>query len=1104
MGNKIALDIGISSVGWAVVGDDLKIIDAGSRLFDSADTSKNEDRRSNRGRRRLLRRKANRINELKKMWEVLGLEWSEGFEGNPLILRNKALNEKLTEKELHSVLRNILKHRGISYLEDAIDEDKGNDYQKALAINAKELSERLPCEIQLERYNEFNKYRGDNIVNKSNDVICISNVFTNKGYMKEIERILDCQSKYHEFIDDNFIAKYTEIFSSKRLYYEGPGNEKSRTDYGKYTTKINAETGEFITEDNIFEKLIGRCSVYEDQMRASGSSYTAQEFNILNDLNNLNINGEKLTEKEKRKIVQVILSEKSTNVNMKKIIKSVINVEISSFTGARIDKQDNEIFHTFEAYRKLKKILDENGMDISIFCREELDIIAHILTINTDKESIIEAINRENLKVSQEMIEIFVEFRKKNSKLFNKWHSFSVKLMNELMEDLYRTSKNQMELLADMGVFKSINEKFKEYSEIPYKLVTEEIYNPIVVKAVNQSIKVLNKLILIYGYPDDVIIEMARDKNEDDQKNRIKKFQADNEKELLNIIKKIHDESKIKIHEEIFYRQKTLKTKLRLWNEQKGKCPYSGKTIYINDMLNSPELFEIDHIIPISISFDDSRNNKVLVYRSENQLKGNRTPFMYLKSLNREWNYDKYKILVKDMKCNYKKTSNLLFEESITKQEVVKGFINRNLNDTRYASRVVLNTLQNYFKAHEINTKVKVINGSFTAQLRNKLKLEKNRDESYSHHAIDAITVCYSQLGLNTFMKNLHSIIDYETGEILNIKEYSTMSDEDLYKHLVFYERIKEMNKNIDQIKEKIKYSYKVDKKVNRQLSNETIYGTRMKKDGTIQKISKIKDIYSKDGFEKFKKKMSDKNGKNKLEDFLMYHNDPKSFDLLMKTATLYRDETNPFLAYKEDVGEPIRKYSKNGKGPFITSLKYYDGEVRSHIDISHKYGHEKGAKKVVLDSLKPYRTDVYYKKEDNSYHLAGIKYINFKFTNGEYLLDEDSYNKILVDEKILDEGISYRDIENYGFEFMFSLYKNDIILYEKNGDTYIERFLSRTMPNQKNYIETKPINKNKFDKQNLVGLGKTSKIVKINTDILGNRHYTTKEKFNLGINLDK
>lgn len=137
-----------------------------------------------------------------------------------------------------------------------------------------------------------------------------------------------------------FILHY---WDSKRKYYEGPGNEQSRTDYGKYTTKLNPETGEYVTEENIFEKLIGKCSVYPKEMRASAASYTAQIYNMLNDLNNLTINGRKLEYREKKSIVEEV--QKASSVNMLKIIKKVINEDITTIEGARKDKNDKEIFH---------------------------------------------------------------------------------------------------------------------------------------------------------------------------------------------------------------------------------------------------------------------------------------------------------------------------------------------------------------------------------------------------------------------------------------------------------------------------------------------------------------------------------------------------------------------------------------------------------------------------------------------------------------------------------------------------------------------------------------------------------------------------------------
>ncbi|MDR5650820.1 hypothetical protein, partial [Staphylococcus nepalensis] len=65
------------------------------------------------------------------------------------------------------------------------------------------------------------------------------------------------------------------------------------------------------------------------------------------------------------------------------------------------------------------------------------------------------------------------------------------------------------------------------------------------------------------------------------------------------------------------------------------------------------------------------------------------------------------------------------------------------LVDTRYASKVILNALQDYFKISGIQTKVSVVRGQFTSQLRHKWGIEKTR-ETYHHHAVDALIIAAS------------------------------------------------------------------------------------------------------------------------------------------------------------------------------------------------------------------------------------------------------------------------------------------------------------------------------------------------------------------------
>ena len=1096
----LALDIGIASVGWAVLDKESEnVIEAGSNIFPEASAADNQLRRDMRGAKRNNRRLKTRINDFIKLWENNNLSIPQ-FKSTEIVgLKVRAITEEITLDELYLILYSYLKHRGISYLEDALDDtvSGSNAYANGLKLNAKELETHYPCEIQQERLNTIGKYRGQSqIINDNGEVLDLSNVFTIGAYRKEIQRVFEIQRKYHPELTDEFCDGYMLIFKRKRKYYEGPGNEKSRTDYGIFTTQLDAN-GDYIKKDNIFEKLIGKCSVYPEELRAAAASYTAQEYNLLNDLNNLTINGRKLEENEKHEIVERIKS--SNTINIRKIISDCMGENIDDFAGARIDKSGKEIFHKFEVYNKMRKALLEIGIDISNYSREELDKIGYIMTINTDKEALMEAFQESWIGLPEEVKQCFIDMRKSNGALFNKWQSFSLKIMNELIPEMYAQPKEQMTLLTEMGVTKGTQEEFAGLKYIPVDVVSEDIFNPVVRRSVRISFKILNAVLKKYKALDTIVIEMPRDRNSEEQKKRINDSQKLNEKEMEYIEKKLAVTYGIKLSPSDFSSQKQLSLKLKLWNEQDGRCLYSGKTIDPNDIINNPQLFEIDHIIPRSISFDDARSNKVLVYRSENQKKGNQTPYYYLTHSHSEWSFEQYKATVmnlskkKEYAISRKKIQNLLYSEDITKMDVLKGFINRNINDTSYASRLVLNTIQNFFMANDADTKVKVIKGSYTHQMRSNLKLDKNRDESYSHHAVDAMLIGYSELGYEAYHKLQGEFIDFETGEILRKDMWDENMSDEVYADYLYGKKWANIRNEVVKAEKNVKYWHYVMRKSNRGLCNQTIRGTR-EYDGKQYKINKL-DIRTKEGIKVFAKLAFSKKDSDR-ERLLVYLNDRRTFDDLCKIYEDYSDAANPFVQYEKETGDIVRKYSKKHNGPRIDKLKYKDGEVGACIDISHKYGFEKGSKKVILESLVPYRMDVYYKEENHSYYLVGVKQSDIKFEKGRNVIDEEAYARILVNEKMIQPGQSRIDLENHGFKFKLSFYKNDVIEYEKDGKIYTERLVSRTMPKQRNYIETKPIDKAKFEKQNLVGLGKTKFIKKYRYDILGNKYSCSEEKF--------
>ena len=753
-------------------------------------------------------------------------------------------------------------------------------------------------------------------------------------------------------------------------------------------------------------------------------------------------------------------------------------------------------------------------IDFEKMSRDQLDKLAYVLTLNTEREGIQEALDHEfaDGNFSQEQIDELVQFRKANSSIFGKgWHNFSVKLMMELIPELYATSEEQMTILTRLGKQKTTSSSNKT-KYIDEKLLTEEIYNPVVAKSVRQAIKIVNAAIKEYGDFDNIVIEMARETNEDDEKKAIQKIQKANKDEKDAAMLKAANQynGRAELPHSVFHGHKQLATKIRLWHQQGERCLYTGKTISIHDLINNPNQFEIDHILPLSITFDDSLANKVLVYATANQEKGQRTPYQALDSMDDAWSFRELKAFVRESKSlSNKKKEYLLTEEDISRFDVRKKFIERNLVDTRYASRVVLNALQEHFRAHKTDTKVSVVRGQFTSQLRRHWGIEKTRD-TYHHHAVDALIIAASSQ-LNLWKKQKNTLVNYSENQLLDIETGELISDDE-YKESVFkapYQHFVDTLKS-KEFEDSILFSYQVDSKFNRKISDATIYATRQAKVGKDKKdetyvLGKIKDIYSQTGYDAFIKIYQKDKSK-----FLMYRHDPQTFEkviepILENYPNKEMNEKgkevpcNPFLKYKEEHGDYIRKYSKKGNGPEIKSLKYYDSKLGNHIDITPKDSNNK----VVLQSVSPWRADVYFNKTTGKYEILGLKYADLQFEKGTgtYKISQEKYNVIKKKEGVDSDS-----------EFKFTLYKNDLLLIKdtETKEQQLFRFLSRTKPNVKHYVELKPYDKQKFEgNESLINvLGAVAKggqcqkginkpnisIYKVRTDVLGNQHIIKNE----------
>lgn len=664
-----------------------------------------------------------------------------------------------------------------------------------------------------------------------------------------------------------------------------------------------------------------------------------------------------------------------------------------------------------------------------------------------------------------------------------------------MREELYSKPKNQMNYLIEKGIKKNVQDSFEGYKYIPIGFLDEEIYNPIVRRSINQSIRIVNAIMKNHGDLEAIIIEMPRETNEQEEKKKISELQKQNQKEKKEAVDRARNEygfTKRQLHG-----QKELITKIRLWYQQDGRCLYTGKVISIEDLINDPNIFEIDHIIPKSISLDDSLNNRVLVYSYANQAKGQRTPFNAFYVPSKGINYEDIKLraskLLENKKISKTKYDLLSFEEDINKYDVRQKFISRNLNDTRYASKAILNGLQEFMKAKEKDTQIHVVRGKFTYQLRKRWGIEKDRDESFEHHGVDATIVAVSyMLGQsedtvrNPFLQQLGRY-DRKLWRVVSDKEY----DKEVYR-LPWQGFIADLNKATN----KIKYSHKIDTKVNRTVADATIYSTRQI-NGEDYIVKKYKNIYdnvvSKSVIKLIKKDLGKIEDANESE-ILMRKHDPRTFEKLVKIIDEYSDEKpNPFEAYRREHGY-IRKYSKNDSGPIVRDIKYLSNRLGEHIELT-KTDDISDNRKVVLLSLKPFRTDVYYNEETGGYKNLGIKYNDISFKEGKYTLENKIYSemkkKLGIDEK---------------YKFLFSLHENDIVgitYKEKPEVEYRYRFLS-SISGGNNRIEVKPIEKNEFKPRNRPTIGK--KVLKFNkyhTDILGNTFNVAGEKLKLEFIVD-
>lgn len=789
----LGFDIGISSIGWAFV-EDGSLKDCGVRIFTKAEHPKDGSslalpRREARGSRRRLARRKGRIYTLKnlickefelKLEDYLAEDGSlpKAFSGkllSPYQLRFEALNRKLEKEEFARIILHIAKHRGYGnkHEKDALDvssDDKEksekNKIKNAISQNAKAMQDKGYESAGVFLYKEFyQKVRDFNEVQPSEK---------NTQKTQEFANVRNKKDNYARCLHQKALQEELELIFKKQLEFGFKISDKKYKVIDEKGESKGLDFKEAILEITFFQRplksfadKIGKCTFFEDEPRAAKDSMSAMEFvaltRIINTLSHLSkISGEVYSKEKVNKLLSIVMDK--GEISYKKLQILILDEKIRFPKDVKLDyTKDDAEKAKFIEFSKLKAFKKAFGGSFEGFSRKMLDEIATLITLNKSKDELKNKLQKyENLSFEQ---------KEKLSNLnFDKYINLSFKALGEILPFM------RQGLRYDEAVQKAGLEVAKHTSKGDFLPPLNEyepyLANPVVARALSEYRKVLNALLKKYGKVHKIHLEFTREAGISSKKrNEITNKQ--------NKQFKANEEAKKRCEELGLEKTAINILKCKLWQQQSEICVYSGTKIRPEDLQN-PNVLQIDHIYPYSRSFDDSQNNKVLVFTRENQEKGNQTPFEAWGGTEK---WTKIQALVKIMDKSKKKDEKIQQDEENSKKpkldvskarrilnenftEKEAGFIPRNIVDTSYIAKLTATYTDDNIEFLPLvenedtslgrgilgsKRHITVVNGNLTATMRHHWGLENilsqsgEKDRSnHLHHALDAIIIAYA------------------------------------------------------------------------------------------------------------------------------------------------------------------------------------------------------------------------------------------------------------------------------------------------------------------------------------------------------------------------
>lgn len=781
MVRTLGIDIGIASIGWAVIEgeytqnglENKRIIDSGVRIFTKAENPKNREslalprRLARSARRRNARRRA-RMNRVKTyLSKVMGLDpecfLQEGklasfFQTSPDFispweLRERGLCRVLNKEELARVILHIAKRRGYDDITYGLDNSKEGVIKKAISHNA-ELIRQGGCRTVGEMMYKNYYQHSLSVRNKKGSYNqCIGR----SELREELGIILATQQELgNPYVSQDFIEKLL----------------------GRPDSKSNQERDGLIFYQRPlkgFGDKIGYCRHIqigkESPRRACKNAPSAEEFVALTKIINFlmylkNHYGD--VSFSLKESIQKILQEAQKNKNgltyskLKLILGLPSDFEFDS-SAYNTDSPKTDIFISLPSTFSLNKIVQN---------REIQDEIAEILGANKDWDLIGKELNR--LDLSQEQIQAIKDANFRFSKHIN----LSIKALNHILPLMREGMRydEAVETLQEQGIFSKPQPHQQNALPPLSKIVKENSYfdisNPVLKRALSEFRKVVNAILEKHGGFHYFNIELAREIcNGKEYRNQLEKINQENKKE--------NDQAR-KLLEKLGLSD-TYKNRLKckLWMQQNEVCLYSGEKIPF-EALKDDSLLQIDHVLPLSQSLDDSQSNKILCLTSSNQNKLNQTPYEWFGSNEELWNAYVNRVY----KTKFSKGKKRKLTQKSTKIRNANEFIERNIVDTGYIGRVVKEYVKLFLSFLPLpdgkKEHIRIISGSMTSTMRNFWGIGEKDRTHHLHHAQDAIVIaCIQPSMIQKYInylkeKETHYLKSAQKAHLLNKAEYKT------------------------------------------------------------------------------------------------------------------------------------------------------------------------------------------------------------------------------------------------------------------------------------------------------------------------------------------